>query len=225
MLSFNVRSNVDAFTRVLKANKEKAERAARDGLRKARPLTDNVLASETKAAFNVKDQRMLRSWRTSVPSGELKLVLVNLMRGFSLHAQGGTIAPRSGRALLIPINTRMGTRISTKKFYKLIDWLHREKLTFVKGNILYVKPPMNTSRRGGVGAGTRINKKFRSRFQGTKRRPSGFDIKLNENGLTPIAVIKRSISMRKRFDMERIVRTRLLPIVLRSIGDEFAKIK
>lgn len=222
---FNVRTNVDQLARQFKARKEQADRSTRTALKKARPLTDNVLNTETRAAFKVRDQRMLRTWRLAVPSGEMKLVIVNVMRGFKLHAQGGTIAPRSRRALLIPINTRFGTRISTKKFYKLIDWLQREKLTFVRGNILYVKPPMNESRRGGVAPGTRIQKRFRSRFQGSRKRPSGFDIRLNEQGLTPIAVIRSSIRLHKRFDMPRIVRARILPIVMRSVAEEFAKLR
>jgi hypothetical protein len=224
MLSFNMRSNVDAFARQFRAKKEAAARATRDALRKSRPLTDNVLAVETRAAFRVRDQRMLKSWRTAVPRGELKLIIMNLMRGFALHAEGGTIAPRNQRVLLIPINTRMGTRISSKKFYKMIDWLRREKLTVVRNNILYVKPPMNTSNRGGVAAGTRVNKRFRSRFQGTKRRPSGFDIQLNEHGLTPIAIMRRSVGMRKRFDMPRIVKTKVLPIVLRELAEQMRKV-
>jgi hypothetical protein len=130
---------------------------------------------------------------------------------------GGSIAPRNAaRALLIPINMAQGTRIGAKKFYKLIDWLRREKLTIIKNGILYVRPPMNTSRRGGVAIGTRVSKKFRARFSGG-RRPSGFDIKLNEHGLTPIAVVRRSISLRKRWDMPALVRRRILPLILEGI--------
>lgn len=220
---FNVRTNVDELARRFRARKEQAARATRDGLRKARPLTDNVLKDETRAAFNVRDMRMLKSWRLSVPPTELKLVIVNLMRGFRLHAEGGVVAPRSRRVLLIPINT--AARLGTKKFYKMIDWLMREKLTVIKGNILYVKPPTNVSRRGGVATGTRIQKRFRSRFSGAAKRPSGFEIKLNEHGLTPIAVMRRSLTLRKRFDMNRIATTRLMPIVVRSIADEFAKLQ
>jgi len=108
-------------------------------------------------------------------------------RWFKVHVEGGSIVARTApRAVLVPINTRFGMRLSTKRFYKLIDWLMREKLTLVKDGILYVKPVMNTSRRGGVAVGSRVSKSFRAKFQGSKRRPSGFDIKLNEQGLLAV---------------------------------------
>lgn len=225
MLSFGIRTNVEELARGFRANKPATTRAIRDALRKSRPLTDGVLATETRAAFKVRDQRMMKSWRLAVPRDELKLIITNLMRGFKLHTTGGTISPRSRRVLLIPINTRLGTRIGTKKFYQMIDWLQREKLTVVKDGILYVKPPTNTSRRGGVAPGSRVQKRFRTRFQGSKRRPSGFDIKLNPDGLTPIAVMRRSIRLPKRLDMDRIVRTRIIPIILRELREQMAKVK
>lgn len=199
--------------------------AIQRGIKAARPRTDEILNQETKAAFNVRDARMQRSWRLAVPSSELKLIITNLMRGFGMHVTGGVISPKHGSKLLIPINTRFGTRIGTKKFYKLVDWLRREKLTVIKGNLLYVRVPMNVSRRGGVAPGTRVQKRFRTQFQGSKRRPSGFDIILNPEGLTPIAVLRPSVALRRRFDMYRIAQQRIIPAVLDSISAEVAKLQ
>jgi hypothetical protein len=221
MIKHSIATNVKELADRLHLKAKAANGLTREAFRKSRPDTDTVLNAEMKSAFNVKDARAVRTWRLGVPRDRLAMRLTNMMKGFELHVKGGTINPRGARALLIPINTRLGSRIGTKKFYAMIDWLRREKLTFIKGNILYVKPIMNTSRRGGVAAGTRVNKSFRSRFQGTLKRPSGFDIKLNAEGLTPIAVIRRSVSMRARFDMDRIVDQRIMPIVIKRIGEEF----
>ena len=73
--------------------------------------------------------------------------------------------------------------------------------------------------------GTRVQKSFRRRLSGTFERPSGFDIKLNAQGLTAIAVVRRDITIRKRFDMERLARSTLVPIVMKSIGAELARSK
>ena len=190
------------------------------GLKQARPRTDQILREETRKAFKVASPRMEKAWRIRLIDGETpapKLEITNLAKWFKIHTTGGSFGPRSQRAMLVPINTRFGSRIGTKKFYQLVAWLMREKLTLIKNGILYVKPPMNTSKRGGVGVGTRVSKKFRAKFQGSLKRPSGFDIKLNEHGLTPIAVLRSKISLTKRFDFEGIVRSRVLPVLANNI--------
>jgi hypothetical protein len=216
MITINVRSNIAELQARVAVKKRDMDRAIPAGMRDANPAVRAALQEEQRQRFNVKQQRFERTWRIGVKTMPGVMIITNIMRGFALHATGGTISPRLGSALLIPINTAAGSRIGAKKFYQLIDWLRREKLTVIKNGILYVRPPMNTSRRGGVAIGTRVNKQFRAKFSGG-RRPSGFDIKLNEHGLTPIAVVRRSISMRKRWDMPGLVRRRLLPLILEAI--------
>jgi hypothetical protein len=199
-------------------------------LRDARPQTDRILKEESQRAFKIENgSKFLKSWRLRVLDGTggdisgYGLQITNLAKWFKVHTTGGDIAHRSTpRALLIPINTRFGMRITTKKFYKLIDWLMQEKLTVIKNGILYVKPPMNESARGGVAPGTRVTKRFRQRFQGSKRRPSGFDIRLNEHGLTPIAVIRTSVTMKRTFAFADIVQRRVLPVVTARVVNRFA---
>jgi hypothetical protein len=220
MITVNIRTNIAALQAAISADKRMMERATKQAMRKARPATDAVLNSEMGKAFKVKDARAVRSWRLAVSKDRAAMILTNLMRGFSMHVTGGTIRPRHGRALLIPINTAGGTRIGTKKFYNMIEWLQLRKLTVILGDKLYVKPVMNESRRGGVGVGTRVNKRFRSLFSGSYKRPSGFDIKLNAYGLTPIAIIRSSIRLRARFNMDRIVRDRIIPVIINQIGSE-----
>ena len=209
--------------------RERVKRSLAGGLKDARPRTDAILKEETRRAFKItpgSGGKFEKAWRLRIIDSKLHglgLEIKNLARWFKMHVEGGTIFKRSTpRALLIPINTRLGTRISTKKFYKLIDWLMKEKLTVIKDGVLYVKPVMNTSRRGGVAAGTRVNKRFRTRFQGSKRRPTGFDIKLNDEGLTPIAIIRTSIGMKRRFNLNSITQRRIMPIVATAVTNRLA---
>ncbi len=201
--------------------------AIQKGIKDARPRTDAILKEETRRSFKFgtaapgKFEKAWRIRRVESSSGH-GLQIMNLAKWFKIHTVGGTIRPRKGRALLIPINMRLGMRVSTTKFARMIDWLSKEKLLFVRGDTLFVKPVMNTSRRGGVAAGSRVNKRFRTKFQGSKRRPSGFDIKLNEEGLTPIAKIKSSITMRRRFDLERVARSRVAPHLATQIQNALA---
>ena len=225
MFSINIRSDISKLQMQIAADKARMERAVKVGMRASKPALRGALQAGLKTAFKVKDERFLRTWTISTNEKPGTIIIRNKAKGFSLHAMGGTIGPRSSSALLIPINTRGGSRIGTKKFYKLVDWLRKEKLTFIKNGILFVKPLMNTSRRGGVAIGTRVSKRFRAKFQGSFKRPSGFEIKLNEHGMTPIAVIKRGITVRKRFDMEALARKTLVPIVINSIGAELTKTK
>jgi hypothetical protein len=226
MISISIRTNVAELVKQYARRADQARDAARRGAQKARPRTDAILNQEAEAAFKVRDPRMRRAWRLWVPSsGEIKLVIMNLMRGFGLHVTGGVVSPARRSKLLIPINTRFGSRIGTKKFANMIVRLRYDKMLLIKGNVVYVRVPMNTSRRGGVGIGTRVQKSFRTRLQGTLKRPSGFDIKLNAEGLTPIAVLRPSIALRKRFDMDRIARDRIIPVVLESIRSEFESLR
>lgn len=220
MITINIRSNIDVLRAAFEAKKRSIDRAIQAGMSASKPAVKTVLRDELRKAFNVKQERFLRTWTVSARSVPLTLVIENKAKGFGLHATGGSIGVRGGTVLLIPINTAAGTRIGTVKFYRMIQWLHQEKLTVIKNGVLYVRPPMNTSRRGGVQVGTRIQKRFRQRFSGSFKRPTGFDIKLNDNGLTPIAIVRRSITMRKRFDMTGIVQRRLIPIIVQSIRAE-----
>lgn len=220
MIKVNIRSNIDVLRAAFEAKKRSLDRAIVLGMRAAKPAVRAILQDEQRRAFKVQQERFLRTWRIGVRSVPPTTIIENISRGFGLHVTGGSIGSRGGEAVLIPINTAAGTRIGTRKFYRMIQWLHQEKLTIVKNGVLYVRPPMNTSRRGGVQVGTRIQKRFRQRFSGSFKRPTGFDIKLNANGLTPIAIVRRSITMRKRFDMTDIVQRRLIPIIVQSIRAE-----
>lgn len=217
MFNVNIRTSVSRLQTDFAIEKERMARAVKQGMRDAKMPVRQALRDALSAAFNVKQERMLRTWRIGVRSaGNGTMVIENVMKGFTLHATGGFIGPRKS-AVLIPINTIAGSRIGAKKFYQMIDWLMKEKLTIIKNGVLYVKPPMNTSGRGGFAPGTRVQKRFRNRFSGSGRRPSGFDIQLNEHGLTAIAIVRRGVSMRKRIDMPSIISKRVVPLVLQGI--------
>lgn len=218
-----------ALARWSQDQRERVKRQIQGGIKDARPRTDAILKEETRRAFKIpiaSGGKFEKAWRLRVIDSKahgLGLEIRNLAKWFKMHVEGGTIGKRSTpRAILIPINTRLGVRISTKKFYAMIDWLMREKLTVIRNGVLYVKPPMNTSRRGGVAVGSRTTKAFRTRFQGAKRRPSGFSLKLNDEGLTPIAVIRTSITMKRRFDLDGIARRRVAPVLAAAIQNRLA---
>lgn len=223
MITVGIKWNVDQLKAQFAADTRRMERAVKAGMHNAKEPLRAALQAEMKAVFHVKQQSFLRTWTVSTDTVPGTIIIRNKAKGFELHAMGGSIGPRKGDAVLVPINTSGGTRIGQKKLYKILRWLRDHNLTLIKNGILYVKPIMNTSRRGGVAIGTRVNKNFRRRLSGTFERPSGFDIKLNEHGLTAIAVVKRGITIRKRFDMEGLARRTLVPIVLSSIGAELAR--
>ena len=225
MFKVNIRSDIAKLQVQIAADRARMDRAVKAGMKASKLPLRAALQAELKTAFKVKQERFLRTWTISTSELPGTIIIRNKAKGFSLHAMGGSIGPRSGSAVLIPINTVGGSRIGAKKFYKLVDWLRQNKLTFIKNGILWVKPLMNTSRRGNVRIGSRINKKFRAVFQGSLKRPSGFEIKLNDHGMTAIAVVKRGITIRKRFDMEGLAHKTLVPIVLSSIEAELAKAK
>ena len=225
MITIGMKWNVDQLKAQFAADTRRMERAVKAGMSAAKEPLRAAVQAETKAVFHVKQQGFLRTWTISANTVPGTIIIRNRAKGFSLHAMGGSIGPRKGSAVLIPINTAGGTSIGQKKLYKLLSWLRERNMTLFKNGILYVKPPMNTSRRGGVAIGTRVQKGFRRRLSGTFERPSGFDIKLNAQGLTAIAVVKRSITMRKRFDMDRLARNTLVPIVISSIAAELARSK
>ena len=200
------------------------ESKIRKGMRAAKPEIKAALGKEMRRAYDVKKVQFAeKTWRIS--TGNSVMTIQSLVKWFG--AQGDTIVPRGHRALLIPINTYLSSRITTKKFYSIVAWLRQENLSVIKGGILYAKPVWNTSKRGGVKVGTRINKQFRRRFQGTLKRPSGFsltDIKvIDGERLVPIAVLRRSVRMPKRFDLVGLARSRLVNIAARHIESELIK--
>lgn len=195
----------------------------RNGMRAAKPEVKKILGQEMRKSFKVqKAQFADRTWRIS--TANRAMTITSLVRW--LGVQGGTTISARGGALLVPINTYLGARITTKKFYKLVDWLRQNKLTVIKNGILYANPVWNTSRRGGVGVGTRINKKFRATLQGSIKRPSGFSVSPafeRADRLIPIAVIRKNIRMPKRFVLSDVASKSLVQIVRTHIMQELAK--
>lgn len=195
----------------------------RQGMRNAKPEVKKVLGQEMRKAFKVnKPQFADKTWRISTDNSAM--TIRSLVRWLS--SQGGSTINARGKALLIPINTYLGARIGTKKFYKLVDWLRQNKLSVIKDGVLYANPVWNTSKRGGVGVGTRINKKFRATIQGSIKRPSGFSVSpafMRADRLIPIAIIRRNIRMPKRFSLTDIASQSLTTIVAKHIKAELFK--
>lgn len=195
-----------------------AGKAVRDGLVEAKNPIRQILKRETAQAFSARPgSRIMSSWRIAVEGrGEAaEFRAYNKAPWFYTHVEGARIGPRRGSKLAIPINTRLGTRITNDKFRKLLSDLRASGQTVIKNDVVYIKPVLNKSRRGGVAKGSRVNKKFRRKVQGSIKRPSGFE--LNGTRLAPIAVLKSGITMRKRFDADRVLKSRMLPEATRLV--------
>ena len=219
---------IEGIDNALKALESKIGKTAvaskvRQGMRNSKREVKGVLGNEMRRAFKVrKEQFAERSWRISTDNNAM--TIRSLVKWLGAH-EGSTISAR-GKALIIPINTYLGTRIGTKRFYKLVDWLRQNKLSVIKDGVLYANPVWNTSKRGGVGVGTRINKKFRATIQGSLKRPSGFSVSPafeRADRLIPIAIIRRNISMKKRFSLSDIASRSLVSIVTKHIQEEINK--
>ena len=98
-------------------------------------------------------------------------------------------------------------------------------MTLLNDGMLYVKPLMNASRRGGVAIGSRVQQGLPKAAVWVIRTPEWVRHQAERGGLTAIAIVKRSITMRKRFDMDRLARNTLVPIVISSIAAELARSK
>lgn len=226
MIRIDIRDNLKDVMRDLQRTLGPQAMAARirTGMRAAKPEVKAVMAQETRRAFHVaKPQFADRAWRVSTQ--DQALIVRSMAPWMGIHVTGGVVRPKGHSKLLIPINLLTG-RITTKKFFRLVDALQRDGLTVIKGGVLYVKPVWNTSRRGGVAPGTRLNKRFRARISGSHKRPSGFAAVWRDVGgerLIPIAVLKSAITMRQRLDLPGIARQRLVPIVLRHVQSELAR--
>lgn len=215
MIQINIKTNLNLS--FVHAFDSKLNEKIKRGFDSAKPAVKSALESEMMSVFKVKRGGFAKSWRVST-SGQLGngapvMRIFNIVRWMREHIDGGGIIPRSGRALLIPI-TAENKRVSTKKFYQLIDKLMQNKQTVIKNGVLYMKPTLNTSARGGVAAGTRINKEFRAMM------PKGFVLSMNQHKLIPIALVRKTVTMRKRFNLSGLAHNKIKPLVIDAIKKE-----
>lgn len=215
MIQINIKSSLNLS--FVHAFDQKLNEKIKRGFENAKPSVKSALEAEMKSTFKVKRSGFAKSWRVStsgkIGNGAPVMRIFNIIRWVREHIRGGSIAPRSGTALLIPI-TAENSRVTTKKFYQLVDKLIQNKQTVIRNGVLYMKPTLNSSGRGGVAAGTRISKEFRAMM------PKGFVLGMNQDKLIPIALIRKTVTMRRRFNLSGLASSKIRPLVIDAVKKE-----
>lgn len=189
-------------------------RARQDRIRKAvaagmgsggREVAEQARA-QLRAALNVRRQSFVKSLRAKVLSGRHEqlpaLLIGSRVPWLGIHERGGSI----GRNMLIPL---LPGRVSRKRFKAIVDALMRS------GNAFFIK-------KGGkailMAENLRENAAELSRFKRAERGRSG-DKRLKPGREIPIAVLVKSVSLKKRLDLAGTVHTHL-PVIARAIERE-----
>lgn len=219
---FNCKSDITRAIAKLNRLQKDIQAKVRAGFQAAKPEVKAAMEDEMRRVFKVRRGGFAKTWRVSTSgsfgNGMAMMRVFNIVPWMDVHITGAALGPRSGRAVLIPLD-RMGSRITTKKFYQVIDYLMQNKLTVIKHDVVYMKPELNQSRRGGVAAGSRVTKAFRARM------PKGLAMALNSDKLVPIALIRSHVTLRARFNLKRIGETRLRAIVARHVQSALNQVR
>lgn len=191
--------------------------ARRDAIRKAvaagmasggREVADRARA-QMRAALNVKRQSFVKSLRAKVldakPERLPALLIGSRVPWLGIHERGGSI----GGNMLIPL---LPGRIGRKRFKAIVDALMRS------GNAFFVKKGSKTIL---MAENIQENAAELSRFKRAERRRSG-DKRLKRGREIPIAVLVKSVTLKKRLDLEGTVRTHL-PVIARAIERELGE--
>lgn len=196
-----------------KLNKQKLEaykKAMPDSIKETR----NELATRARGVFNVKSRtfnQMFTAKKYDKKQEKMPATLFYTRSNyFSIFEFGGTIAPKKSKGLLIPftVNGRhpYQGRNGKKNFQKLIKNLQQQGKTFwrkIKGNlILFAVIDRENSK-----SLTKYRRNFKTR-NNLKQVRSGTPI--------PIAVLKKSVTIKRRFDFSNIARNSFIPKLVNS---------
>lgn len=195
-----------AWTR---ARQEAIRKAVAVGMATGGKEVADKARTQMRAALAVKRQSFVNSLRSKVldakPERLPDLLIGSRVPWLGLHERGGSI---SGN-MLIPL---MPGRIGRKRFKAIVDALMRS------GNAFFIK-------KGGktilMAENIQENATELSRFKRVERRRSG-EKRLKRGREIPIAVLVKSITLKKRLNLEGTVRTHL-PVIARAIERELGK--
>lgn len=173
-----------------------------------REVADKVRA-QMRAALNVKRQTFVKSLRAKVfdtrPERLPDLLIGSRVPWLGIHERGGAI----GGTMLIPL---LPGRIGRKRFKAIVDALMRS------GNAFFVK-------KGGkvilMAENIQENATELSRFKRAERNRSG-EKRLKRGREIPIAVLVKSVTLKKRLDLAGTVRAHL-PVIARAIERELGR--
>ena len=161
------------------------------------PIVDAV-RTQMQANFTVKKAAFLRSLRARLydrnPERLPALLIGSKIPWLGIHVRGGTIGGR----MLIPL-TEEGRRIGRRAFKRVIDALIRS------GNAYFIQ-------KGGrailMAENLRENAQPLARFKRAERvRTGAKSVKRGQE--IPIAVLVPNVTLKRRFDLEGIVRSQM----------------
>ena len=203
------KSNFDAWTRQKQAAIHQAVAA---GMQSGGKVVADTVRSRMNADFTVRKPAFVRSLRAKVfdrdPDRLPALLIGSRIPWLGIHVRGGTL---SGRMLipLLPEHQRMGR----KAFRRVIDGLLRT------GNAFFIQ-------RNGkailMAEAIKENTAELRRFKRAERIRTGAK-SIKRGTEIPIAVLVPNVTLKRRFDLEGVVRGQL-PVLARAIEQRLNKI-
>ena len=203
------KSNFDAWTRQKQAAIHQAVAA---GMQSGGKVVADTVRTRMNADFTVRKPAFVRSLRAKVfdrdPDRLPALLIGSRISWLGIHVRGGTL---SGRMLipLLPEHQRMGR----KAFRRVIDGLLRT------GNAFFIQ-------RNGkailMAEAIKENTAELRRFKRAERIRTGAK-SIKRGTEIPIAVLVPNVTLKRRFDLEGVVRGQL-PVLARAIEQRLNKI-
>ena len=189
------KSRLEAWTRQKQAAIHKAVAI---GMREGGKTIVDAVRTQMQANFTVKKAAFLRSLRARLydrnPERLPALLIGSKIPWLGIHVRGGTIGGR----MLIPL-TEEGRRIGRRAFKRVIDALIRS------GNAYFIQ---KDGRAILMAENLRENAQPLARFKRAERLRTGAkSVKRGQE--IPIAVLVPNVTLKRRFDLEGIVRSQM----------------
>ena len=203
------KSKLDAWS---KQKQAAIHKAVASGMQTGGKVVADTVRSRMNADFTVRKPAFVRSLRAKVydrnPDKLPALLIGSRIPWLGIHVRGGTV---SGRMLipLLPEHQRMGR----KAFRRVIDGLMRS------GNAFFIE------KNGKVilmAEAIKENASELRRFKRAERSRTGAK-SIKRGTEIPIAVLVPNVTLKRRFDLEGVVRGQL-PVLARAIEKQLNKI-
>ena len=203
------KSKLDAWS---KQKQAAIHKAVASGMQTGGKVVADTVRSRMNADFTVRKPAFVRSLRAKVydrnPDKLPALLIGSRIPWLGIHVRGGTV---SGRMLipLLPEHQRMGR----KAFRRVIDGLMRT------GNAFFIQ------KNGKVilmAEAIKENASELRRFKRAERSRTGAK-SIKRGTEIPIAVLVPNVTLKRRFDLEGVVRGQL-PVLARAIEKQLNKI-
>ncbi len=186
-------------------------KAVEAGMRVAGKDMAAAAQARMQSAFKVRKAGFVKSMRSKVYAGNPErfpaLLVGSRISWLGLHMKGGTVTGKSGK-LLIPLLPEH-RRIGRKAFKRVVDGLMRT------GNAFFIE---KNGRAILMAEAIKDNASELRRFKRAERQRTGAK-SIQRGQEIPIAVLLPSVTLRGRFDLEGIVRSRLPELAARIVAE------